>query len=443
MKLRSFLVISTVCPFLILSSANADLLQAQTAATTAGPTTTATIPTPPPPPNNKNGLANSQMAITSHDTNSVVLSGPVPPALIPPAPQIDAKGFVVMDANSGQVLAQNNMNQKMSPASLTKLMTIYVIMQNLAAGKIKMNDGARISENAWHTGGSRMFLKLGTQVTIQDLLNGIIVASGNDACVAIAEFVAGSEDSFTGLMNQTAEHLGMKNSHFTDANGLPHPQHYSSPYDLALLARSIITHFPQYYGLFKQKWVLWNNIKQPNRNRLLWRDATVDGLKTGHTQDAGFCLVASAKRNNMRLIAVVMGAPSDTQRANSAQALLNWGFRFFESHKLFDSAKPLSTPRVWMGKNEMVPMGLARDLYVTIPYGSYAQLKAVLNINPNLKAPIYKGQTYGNVSVTLGDKTVSTTPVIALQDDPDGGVWTRFTDRIAYFFHGWFSGHND
>lgn len=384
------------------------------------------------------GLLNNQMAIINHNGANLVTAA-TPPALIPPPPRIEAKGFVLMDANSGQILAQENMDEKMPPASLTKLMTVYVTEQNLHMGKIKMNDSIRISENAWRTGGSRMFLKLGTQVSVKDILNGIIVASGNDACVAMAEFIAGSEDSFTSLMNQTAQHLGMMNTHYTDANGLPHPQHYSSPHDLGILARALLTNFPQYYSLFGQKWVYWNNIKQPNRNRLLWRDPTVDGLKTGHTAEAGYCLVSSARRNNMRLISVVMGAPSDTERANESQALLNWGFRFFETHKLFSGNQSLVKARVWSGQNETVPMGLNSDFYATVPAGSYSQLKASLNVNPKIVAPVQKGQSYGTVVVTLNDKTVAEAPLIALEDDAKGGAWSRISDRVAYFFHNWFS----
>ena len=382
-------------------------------------------------------LSQAQAQALSPNPPVVANKPNAPPTLIPPAPDIDAKGFVLMDADSGRILAQKDMDTKLEPASLTKLMTLYVASEALVQGQIKLTDTTRVSENAWRRGGSRMFLKLGTEVPVQNLIDGIIVASGNDACVTIAEYIAGNEDSFAHLMNMTAKQLGMKDSHYVDSTGLPKPDHYSTPHDLALLTRALINNFPQYYPWYKQKWLTWNGIRQPNRNRLLWRDPSVDGLKTGHTEDAGFCLISSAKRQNMRLIAVVMGASSDEGRSNDSEALLNWGFRFYDTYLLYKANTPITTQRIWLGGEKQVAFGLTNDLYVTIPVGQYDHLKAKMDIKPTLKAPIKKGESYGDVVVMLNDKSVATAPLLALQDDPKGGLWTRFTDHVALMFKGW------
>jgi len=271
-------------------------------------------------------------------------------------------------------------------------------------------------------------------VTVQDLIDGVIVASGNDACVALAQYVGGNEKTFASMMNQAAQQLGMKNTHFVDSTGLPDPQHYTTSYDLSLLTRAIITRFPQDYTWYKQKWITYNGIKQPNRNRLLWRDPTADGLKTGHTQEAGFCLIGSAVRNNMRLIAVVMGASTDEARSSDTEALLNYGFRFYQSHQLFEANKTLATPRVWMGQNDTVKLGLAQPLVVTIPTGSYAQLQPKVNINQHLKAPIKKGETYGSLDVSLNGNTIASAPLVAMDSDPVGNIFSRLWDHIMMMF---------
>lgn len=352
------------------------------------------------------------------------------PAIIPTAPELNSKGYVLMDANTGMVLAHKNMHERMEPASLTKLMTLYLTSEALQHGQIKLTDQVRVSKRAWQTGGSRMFIKAGSDVTVQDLINGIIVASGNDACVALSQYVGGNEATFVSMMNQAAQQLGMSGTHFMDSTGLPDPQHYTTPYDIALLARAIIEEFPQDYTWYKQKWITYNNIKQPNRNRLLWRDTSVDGLKTGHTDEAGYCLVSSALRNNTRLVAVVMGSPTDSERANDSEALLNWGFRFFHSHKLYDSNTALAHPRVFLGSEKTVPVGLAKTLYVTIPAGSYSKLQPQLDINAKLKAPIQAGQTVGMLTVKLENGVVSQTPLVALKADPTGGIFSRGWDHL-------------
>jgi D-alanyl-D-alanine carboxypeptidase (penicillin-binding protein 5/6) len=358
------------------------------------------------------------------------------PMIIPPAPDVNAEAFVLMDAATGQVLAQKNMDQRRQPASLTKLMTLYLTFQALAQGQIKIDDKVRIGQDAWSTGGSRMFLKLGSEVSVNDLIQGIIIASGNDACVALADYIAGNQSSFSALMNMTAKRLGMKNSNFVDATGLPAPDHYMTAYDLALLARAIATEFPQYYRFFGEKWVTWNNIKQPNRNRLLWRDPSVDGLKTGHTQEAGYCLIASAKRLNMRLVSVVLGAPTDSERSNDSQALLNWGFRFYKSYVLYKADTTVTNARVYMAQSGTVSLGVDKDFTVTLPIGQYDNLKAAMEVDPKLRAPIEKGKTYGNINVTLDGKPVGSAPLVALESDNGGGFFSRIKDRFLMLFKG-------
>lgn len=353
------------------------------------------------------------------------------PTIIPQAPDLESNGYVLMDANTGIILAHKNMHQILQPASLTKLMTLYLTFQALKNGQIHLNDKVHVSEKAWKTGGSRMFIQEGSNVAVKDLIDGIIVASGNDACVALSEFIGGNETTFVAMMNQTAQQLGMKNTHYLDSTGLPQPGHQTTPYDMALLTRAIITNFPEYYPLFKQTWITYNGIKQPNRNRLLWRDKSVDGLKTGHTNEAGYCLIASAKRDDMRLISILMGAPTDATRADDSEGLLDWGFRFYKSHKLYDANQVLATPRVWLGQNKTVPVGLSSPLYVTIQTGQYSQLKPEIDIMQSLQAPIKKGQVVGTLTVRMKQAIVSSTPLISLKDNPKGNVFSRLWDHAA------------
>jgi len=356
--------------------------------------------------------------------------------LIPAAPKIAATSYIIMDADTGTVIAQKKANEQFPPASLTKMMTSYVAEDELTKGNISLSDQVLVSLKAWRTGGSRMFIKEGTQVNLEAILKGIIIQSGNDASVAMAEHIAGSETAFTSLMNQHAKLLGMKNTKFSNATGLPHDDHYSSPYDLALLSQAIIRDFPQHYGIYSEKYFTYNNIRQPNRNKLLWRDKTVDGLKTGHTDEAGYCLVASAKRDGMRLITVVLGTKSDEARARESQKLLAYGFRFFRTHKLYEANKQLSLVKVWGGQKSQVRLGIADALAVTIPRGQAKALKATMDIDAEVKAPVMAGQVYGTVRISLDGKEVKSVPLIALEAVEEGGFFKKLWDNIVLFFIG-------
>ncbi|WP_434456942.1 D-alanyl-D-alanine carboxypeptidase [Stutzerimonas urumqiensis] len=361
------------------------------------------------------------------------------PAAIPSPPQLSAKAYVLMDAKSGEILVEHNGDERLPPASLTKLMTAYIATLEILKGRIGANDMVTVSENAWRTGGSRMFIQVNTQVSVDDLLHGIIVQSGNDASVAIAEHIAGSEDAFADMMNTTAQRLGLSNTHFMNATGLPHPEHYSSAADMAKLARAIIYEEPEHYAIYAQKEFLWNDIKQPNRNLLLWRDKTVDGLKTGHTEEAGYCLVASAVRDGMRLISVVFGTDSEEARAAETQKLLNYGFRFYETRTFYQKGAELATAQVWKGEQDQVKAGLADDLTLTMPRGRLDKLEAVMNFDGQLIAPIEQGQVIGKVEVKLGEEVVHSTDLIALEAVPEGGLFTRLWDSIRLFFFGLFN----
>ena len=373
----------------------------------------------------------------------VLLSAPVAgwaaESVVPAAPQLAAKAWVLMDGASGQVLVENNADERLPPASLTKLMTAYIATKEIEGGRIAESDMVTVSEHAWRTGGSRMFIKLGSQVSVSDLLHGIIIQSGNDASVALAEHIAGSEDAFADMMNNTAQKLGMTNSHFMDATGLPNPEHYSSARDMATLARAIIYGEPTHYAIYAQKEFLWNNIKQPNRNLLLWRDKTVDGLKTGHTEEAGYCLVASAVRDGQRMIAVVFGTNSEQARAAETQKLLTYGFRFFESQTFYKKGAELTKAMVWKGSEHEVKAGLSEDLTMTVPRGQLKQLQANMVLQPQLMAPIQQGQVIGKVEVKLGAKVVRTSDLVALNAVEEGGIFRRLWDSIRLFFYGLFN----
>ncbi|MDF3195204.1 D-alanyl-D-alanine carboxypeptidase family protein [Pseudomonas sp. 1928-m] len=364
--------------------------------------------------------------------------------VIPAAPQLAAKSYVLLDAASGKVLVENNGDQRLPPASLTKLMTAYIATLEIRKGKIGEQDLVPISEHAWRTGGaasggSTMFLPLNSQATVDDLLHGVIIQSGNDASIALAEYIAGSEDAFADMMNETAARLGMSNSHFMNATGLPHPEHYSSAHDMAILARAIINEDQEHYAIYAQKEFLWNNIKQGNRNLLLWRDKTVDGLKTGHTQEAGYCLVASAVRDGARMITSVFGTVSESARAAETQKLLTYGFRFFETRTFYKQGQELAQAQVWKGTVRQVKAGLATDLSLTLPKGQLEKLQAGMILNPQLTAPIAQGDVIGKVEVKLGEEVVHSADLIALEAVEEGSFFRRLWDSISLFFFGLFN----
>lgn len=370
----------------------------------------------------------------------------LPQAPLPPPPNFDARSWVLMDYTSGQILASNNPDQREEPASLTKVMTAYVVSAELTAGKVHMADPVFISEHAWKAGGastdgSTSFLALNSRVPLKDLLYGMVIQSGNDAAIALAEHVAGSEDTFAALMNEYAKRLGMTGTHFLNASGYPVDGHYSTARDIAILSRALIHDFPDDYKISAIKEFQWNGITQHNRNTLLWRDPSVDGIKTGHTANAGYCLAASARRGDARMIAVVMGAPSDRARADDAEALLEYGFRFYETHDLYSAGKPLATPRLWKGRDDTLPLGLQNDAVITIPRGKYGSLQATLDVPARLIAPYKRGQQVGMLHVALEGKPLLDQPLIALADAPAGSFFKRLWDAILLWFHGGGSGN--
>ncbi len=349
---------------------------------------------------------------------------------VPAAPVIGATSYLMIDAKSGQDLASLKPDTPVPPASLTKLMTTYVVLHAIADGQITLEDEVTVSEKAWRMQGSRMFIEVGSRVRVRDLLLGVIVQSGNDASVALAEYVAGSEEVFAQMMNQHALALGMNSTHFVNATGWPDDEHYSSARDLAILARALIAEFPEHYEWHAIKEFQWGDITQPNRNRLLWRDDSVDGLKTGHTQAAGYCLVASAKRGDMRIIAVVLGTSSDKARVDGAQALINYGFRFFETHLLYEAGEEITRARVWKSANESSPLGVMEDLYITVPRGTYDSLESVHNMPTIIEAPVATGQPLGEIRVSLNGEELLLEQLRALEDNPNGSFWQRTVDSV-------------
>ncbi|MGD2137026.1 MAG: D-alanyl-D-alanine carboxypeptidase family protein [Gammaproteobacteria bacterium] len=353
---------------------------------------------------------------------------------IPKPPAIGAKAFILKDFTSGRVIAAENADEPVDPASITKLMTAYVVFNELQSGNISLGDLVTISEKAWRTPGSRMFVEVGKKVSVEDLLQGMIIQSGNDATVALAEFIAGSEDTFAALMNRHAEELGLSGSHFMNSTGLPDSEHYMTARDIALLASRLIEQYPEYYKWYSVKEFTYNDITQHNRNKLLWQDESVDGMKTGFTDSAGYCLVTSAKRDGMRLISVVLGTDSPNARISASQSLLNYGFRFFETHKLYDAGEQIATSRIWKGDTESIALGLKRNLYVTIPRGRYKSLSASMNINNRIVAPVNAGAALGSVKVTLGEDLVAEQQLVSLQTVREGSFWQRITDEALLYF---------
>jgi D-alanyl-D-alanine carboxypeptidase (penicillin-binding protein 5/6) len=356
---------------------------------------------------------------------------PTPAPVIPAPPAIAAKSYILMDYLSDYVIVEQDVDQRVEPASLTKMMTVFVVDNALKNGKIKLTDMVKISETAWRTQGSRMFVDLNSEVSVEDLLRGVIIQSGNDASVALAEYVGGTEGQFAEMMNFYAKALGMVNSHFVNATGLPDPNHFTTARDMAILAKNIIRDFPNSYSMYAQKEFTFKNIKQQNRNRLLWKDDSVDGIKTGHTDTAGYCLVASGQRNGMRLISVVMGAKSDKIRTDETSKLLSYGFQFYETRKLYPALTPVKQARIWMGKEKELNLGLQEDMYVTIGRGQYDRLKANIDVQNDIKAPVANGAVLGTIAVQLEDKTIAERPIIALNAVEQANIFRRMYDQIA------------
>ena len=356
------------------------------------------------------------------------------PSIVPGAPSVSSKGYILMDADTGRVLAERDADEPLPPASLTKIMTSFVAAGELAAGRISLDDEVPISVKAWRTGGSKMFVREGTSVALADLLRGIVIQSGNDASVAVAEYIGGDEDGFANMMNAQAAELGLANSRFVNATGLPDDGHYSSARDLALLSAALISRYPEHYAMYAERSFKYGDIDQPNRNRLLWRDKSVDGVKTGLTDAAGYCLAASALRDGMRLMVTVMGADTNDQRFQDAQKLLAYGFRYFERHRLYDAGEVVATAQVWYGTEDAVEARVEETVRATVPRGRYADLQAVVDLPRDIDAPIEAGQALGSVRVSLDGEPVAEVPLIAVAAVPEAGVFARMGDGISLFF---------
>jgi len=390
-------------------------------------------------------VATSVLGFALAQTPAPAPAAPAPAALsdalpVPPPPQIQGKAWVLMDYATGQVIAGDNENERVEPASITKVMTSYVVAAEMKAGKVKGDDQVMMSEHAWREGGagtegSYSGFEVNKTAPLVEMEKGMVIQSGNDAAIALAEHVAGSEDAFAALMNAYAARIGMKGSHFVNPHGLSAPDHYSTAHDLAILGRAMVRDFPEAYSYNKIKEYTVGPITQQNRNLLLWRDPSVDGIKTGHHSGAGYCLMASAKRGDQRLISVVMGSTSENQRAVDSQALLNWGFRFFETHRLYDAGKAISKQKVWKGAAEEVQLGVAQPLLVSTPRGKYARLKPSMELPKTLIAPIAKGQKIGVVKVSLDGKVVAQRPLVALNAVEEGGFFKRMWDELMMWWN--------
>ena len=355
---------------------------------------------------------------------------------IPAAPKLQATGYLLLDATNGEVLVEHNADQPLPPASLTKMMTAYIAEREIAQGRISFDDKVPVSIKAWKTGGSRMFIREGTEVRLEDLLRGIVIQSGNDASVAVAEYIAGSEDVFADVMNQTAVSLGMTNTQFKNSTGLPQEEHYTTAKDLGILAARTIADFPETYAIYREKNFTYNGIKQANRNSLLFRDPSVDGLKTGHTEEAGYCLVASAERDGFRLISVVMGTASEKVREQETTRLLQYGFRYFSGQTVFAAGQPLpeSAREVWFGESEMVELVPTESLYVTLTLGRESAIEATLDAPDRLDAPLEAGAVVGNVKIMLGERILAQSPVAVAEAVPEGGFFKRMVDFVLRLF---------
>ncbi len=380
-------------------------------------------------------LAFAPLLVTAQDL--VTTAGPLMVSELStiPAPTLGAKAWLSLDANSGQIIAAHNVDERIEPASLTKLMTAYLVFEALEAGRLSLDQEVLVSEKAWRTEGSRMFLNPNSQVTIHELLQGLIVQSGNDATVTLAESVSGSEEAFAALMNEEAQRQGLTNTHFENGSGLPHVDHLTSVRDLSTLAQNLVTRFPQYLHYYSQKEYLYNKINQPNRNRLLWLDGTVDGLKTGHTKSAGYGLVTTANRDGRRIITVVTGTASDAARTEDSLKLLNWSYQNFDTVELYKPNEPIVTARIWEGESEQVGLGVTESVWITIPRGRANDIKPTAHYTQPLMAPVAQDQQVGNVTFALEEHTLVDIPLVALENVPQAGFVGRLFDKVRMWFN--------
>ena len=360
-------------------------------------------------------------------------------SLVPKAPKLNLSSYILIEANTNTVIAEFNSDNQIAPASMTKVMSGYVIADQIANGSISLDDKVLISEKAWKTGGSKMFVEAGKRVSVKDLLSGIIIQSGNDATIAMAEYVAGSEEGFVDFMNAYASEMGLTNSLFQNSTGFSHPNHFSSAKDLGKLTQALINNFPDHYTTYKEKEFTFSGIRQLNRNKLLWRDDSVDGVKTGHTDSAGFCLISSAQRNDMRLIAVVAGSESENERLTASQRLLEYGFRFYATQKLVAQEIKVTTAKVWGGKTNEVALGSTKDIYLTLPRSEFKNIKANYQFNNNLQAPIEIGQMIGSIEFTSNDRVVLSAPLVAIETVEAKGFFGMLWSRLVYWITTLFS----
>ena len=351
-------------------------------------------------------------------------------AVVPPPPEIEATSYLIADADSGTYLVEKNIDQRVEPASLTKMMTAYVVASQISGGHVAMTDQVTVSEKAWRMGGSRMFIEVGKKVGVEDLLKGVIIQSGNDASVALAEHVSGTEAAFADLMNQYAAGLGMEDTHFMNSSGWPHEDHYTTARDMATLARALIRDHPGIYAMHSTREFTYNNIKQSNRNKLLWKDTSVDGIKTGHTESAGYCLVASSVRDGIRLISVVMGADGTRARTNATQALLNYSYRFYETRQLFAAGEAVTTVMVWKGERDSIDLAVKDELVLTLQKGQFDQLQTVMTVEEELVAPISEGEELGRLDLLLDDTVLASSALVAKGAVAKGSLFVQFRDHI-------------
>ena len=360
-------------------------------------------------------------------------------SLVPKAPKLNLSSYILIEASTNTVIAEFNSDNQIAPASMTKVMSGYVMADQIANGSISLDDKVLISEKAWKTGGSKMFIEAGKRVSVRDLLSGIIIQSGNDATIAMAEYVAGSEEGFVDFMNAYASEMGLTNSLFQNSTGFSDPNHITSAQDLAQLTQALIYNNPDHYATYKEKEFTFSGIRQLNRNKLLWRDDSVDGVKTGHTDSAGFCLISSAQRNDMRLIAVVAGSESENERLTASQRLLEYGFRFYATQKLVSQEIKVTTAKVWGGKTNEVALGSSKDIYLTLPRSEFKNIKANYQFNNNLQAPIEIGQMIGSIEFTSNDRVVLSAPLVAIETVEAKGFFGMLWSRLVYWITSLFS----